>query len=80
MFVFLFLGDFFVQMEIFVSAEWLVFVLHGNIISIHMTSGGFSTVLLCLETTSCTVEQEKIKTERKRKENNTSFVDLRFGV
>lgn len=52
MFVFLFLGDFFVQMEIFVSAEWLVFVLHGNIISIHMTSGGFSTVLLCLKTTS----------------------------
>lgn len=43
-----------------VSTEWLIFVLHGNIISARVTSGGFSTLLFCLETTSFTVEQ-KIK-------------------
>lgn len=39
-----------------VSTEWLIFVLHGNIISARVTSGGFSTLLFCLETTSFTVE------------------------
>lgn len=43
-----------------VSTEWLICVLHGNIISARVTSGGFSALLFCLETTSFTVEQ-KIK-------------------